>query len=140
MDKDALSVGTALVVTLMIFAGFISPVMALTDWDRSYSPDRTAYAYAAGVYTYPSLGYYTQYHEGKITEGNVLRYGFTRFRGFDSCLVLTYRHLFQLANNTGKSKIYGYEDIWFVETYTDSGYDTIPQSSVMVKIGPPGVQ
>lgn len=142
MKKDVLSVGMALALTLMFFASFISAVMALTDWYDDYSPDRTAYAYVAGAYVYypPPLGYYDQAHKGSITEGNVIRYAFTRFRGFNNLDVEVYTHRFSLANYTGIYKIYSYDDIWFIETYTDSGYGIIPQSSVTVEIGPPGIQ
>lgn len=142
MKKDVLSVGTALAFTLMFFASFISAVMALTDWYDDYSPDHTAYAYVAGAYVYypPPLGYYDQAHKGSITEGNVIRYAFTRFRGFNNLDVEVYNLPFNLANYTSIYKIYSYEDIWFIETCTDSGYGTIPQSAVTVKIGPPGIQ
>jgi len=142
VKKDVLSVGTALAFTLMFFASFISAVMALTDWYDDYSPDHTAYAYVAGAYVYypPPLGYYDQAHEGSITEGNVIRYAFTRFRGFDNTHIEVYRHTFNLANYTSIHKLYSYDDIWFIETYTDSGNGTIPQSAVTVEIGPPGIQ
>lgn len=141
MKTDALLLVTALVSTLIIFAGFISPVMALTDWSDDYSEDGTAYAYVAGAYMLwpPPPEYYNQAHEGSITEGNVINYAFTQFRGFDNIHAQVYEHKFKLANYTSKHKIYGYEDIWYIETYTDSGYGTIPESSVTVEIGPPGV-
>lgn len=138
-----MSVGTVFALTLMVFAGFVIPVMALTDWDDDYSPDGTAYAYAAGAYTWfpPPYGYYDQAHEGKITEGNVIRYAKTRFWGYDDSHVQVYAsQIFYLANNTGKYETYSYEDVYYIKTWTDSGYGTIPQSEIIVEIGPPGVQ
>ncbi|MGD0027584.1 MAG: hypothetical protein ABSC91_01435 [Candidatus Bathyarchaeia archaeon] len=142
MKKDVVSVGTALVLTLIVFAGFAT-VMALIDYNYNYSPDGTAYAQASGAYSYnpPSNGYYNQEHEASITEGNVWRSAWCEFLAYYKDRAVAYASPYSLANNTGVRGLAGYSGIYAIETYTDSGYSASPPlSQVDVQIGPPGSQ
>jgi hypothetical protein len=142
VKEDVLSVGTALVLTLIVFAFLTNAVMALIDYKYAYSLDSTAYAYASGAYSFnpPSNGYSNQEQQEKITAGNVNRQALTIFAGYDAYGAEVYGWEFYLANNSGVLKIYGYVGIYSIQTYTDSGYGSIEASTVDVNIGPPGSQ
>jgi len=144
MKRDALSVVIALLLTVMVFAGFMNPVFALSDWKDEWNDDEddTARAMVNGQYNQIGDPYNLQIHRGEITEGNVYRYAFTQFiqRNLYYQIVWT-SPMFYLANYTSKQGRYTNASIYFLYTYTDSGYsDTIQQSNIDVQVGPPGVQ
>lgn len=138
MKKDILLVGVAFLFTCAVFAGFINPVLAACDTYDDWSNDETAYSYVRGCYTSVGNPYYSQKHEGNITEGNVIRYAFTQFIGKDQSGQTVYDPSFLLANNTGIIRYYYEDNIHRLWTITDSGYGTIPQSRVEALVGPPG--
>lgn len=141
MKEDMVFIGIAFLLTVMIFAGFINPVLALTDSDFDWSIDGTAYADVIGRYNNIGSPYSHQAHEGRITEGNVLRYAFTRFTQLNQTYDIVFGPItFYLQNYTSKYESYNNDGIYYIRTYTDSGYGTIPRSSVTVEIGPPGAQ
>lgn len=141
MKEDIFLVGIAFLLTVVVFAGFINPVFALTDYDDDWSTDDTAYAAVTGTYKRIGSPYSNQAHEGEITEGNVWRYAFTRFTHLDLVRDTVFESVkFYLQNYTSKSKSYTHDGVYYIITYTDSGYGTISQSAVTVEIGPPGVE
>jgi hypothetical protein len=135
-------IGIAFLLTVVVFAGFANPVLAYEiDSDYDWSIDETAYADVIGRYNFISNPYTNQAHEGKITEGNVLRYAFTRFTQKNQTGDIVFGPIiFYLQNYTSEYKSYNNDDVYYIITYTDSGYSTIPRSSVIVEIGPPGAQ
>jgi phage tail sheath protein FI len=144
MKKDVVSVGIALVLTLVVFAGFASAVMAFNETDRSYgySSDVTAYALVEVSYSLspPTWVYVDQYLQGNITEGNVQRAATTLFEVCNDNGGVVYEVVYLLQNNTGVEKLWYYSGVYFVMAQTDSGYGWIPQSTIYVQIGPPGTQ
>jgi len=142
MKTDTMLIGIAFLLTVVVFAGFTNPVLAYeTDWDYDWSIDETAYADVIGRYNFIGNPYSNQAHEGRITEGNVLRYAFTRFTQKNQTGDIVFGPItFYLQNYTSEYKSYNNDDVYYIITYTDSGYGIIPRSSVEVKIGPPGVQ
>jgi hypothetical protein len=142
VKKDLVSVGTALVLTLIVFAGFAT-VMALVDYNYNYSSDGTAYAYVSGAYSFnpPSNGYSNQEHQASITEGNVWRQAWCYFAGYYQNGAPAYYAHFNLTNYSGERALGGYSGIYSIQTYTDSGYSIpLTYSQVDVDIGPPGSQ
>lgn len=134
-------VGIAFLLTVVVFAGFVNPVFALTDYDVCWSTDGTACAAVTGKYANIGSPYSNQGHLGEITEGNVWRYAFTRFTQLNQAYEIVFGPItFPLQNHTSKSESYTHDGVYYIRTYTDSGYGTIPQSSIEVEIGPPGMQ
>jgi len=141
VKEDMVFVGIAFLLTVVVFAGFVNPVFALTDYDVCWSTDGTACAAVTGKYANIGSPYSNQGHWGEITEGNVWRYAFTRFTQRNQTNGIVFQSdEFYLQNYTYKSESYTHDGVYYIETYTDSGYGTIPQSSVDVEIGPPGMQ
>lgn len=140
MKEDMVSLGIAFLLTVVVFAGFVNPVFALTDYKDCWSTDGTAYAAATGKYDNIGSPYSNQGHLGEITEGNVWRYAFTIFTQRNQAYEIVFLISFPLQNHTSKSASYTHDGVYYIETYTDSGYGTIPQSSIDVEIGPPGMQ
>jgi hypothetical protein len=141
VKEDMAFVGIAFLLTVVVFAGFVNPVFALTDEKHKWSTDGTAYAAVTGKYYNIGSPYYNQGHWGEITEGNVWRYAFTRFTQLNQTNGIVFQsEKFYLQNHTYKSESYTHDGVYYIITYTDSGYGTIPQSSVTVEIGPPGAQ
>lgn len=139
MKKNILLVNIAFLFTCAVFAGFINPVLATCDTYYHWSTDGTAYSYVQGCFTSVGHPYYSEKHNGTITEGNVIRYAFTQFIGKDQSGQTVYDHEFKpLANNTGIVRLYYEDNLYRLWTITDSGYGTIPQSKATAVVGPPG--
>jgi hypothetical protein len=141
VKEDIVLVGIAFLLTVVVFAGFVNPVFALTDEKHKWSTDGTAYAAVTGKYYNIGSSYFNQGHWGEITEGNVQRSAFTRFTQLNQAYEIVFQsEKFYLQNHTLKSESYTHDGVYYIITYTDSGYGAISESSIEVEIGPPGAQ
>jgi len=141
MKEGLIAVEIAFLLTVMVFAGLVNHAFALSDYKSDWSNDGTAQSEATGSYAQIGDPYSVQAHRGKIEEGNVQRYAFTKFTQENLARqTVAEPETFQLQNHTSKYKSYSYANVYFIRTETDSGYGSIPESRITVEIGPPGVE
>jgi len=135
MRETFLSFRMALMFCLVLSVAFINPAIAAQiDEDDDTSEDGTAYSYVKGWRSEVPLRYYKEHHYGSITEGNVYRWAFTRFRAwYGGELVYDSDKLWLDTYDYEEETYYEYANA--AQTTTDSGYsDTIPPSTADIII------
>lgn len=143
MKEDLLSIMTAMMLSLMMFASFIMPILAVgVDQEDGWSNDGNAFALVLGKYTQIGTTYdLRQHHYSEVKQANTVYNSSFCFRQWNSSGTVWERVGGPLEPYSSVENTTYHDGVRYMRTCTFSGSHIFAwMCTIDFDIGPPGAQ